>query len=95
VMTIMQTVELSSSLGVHGAWHGIFQIFEIMKNMCHCIIDASLGLNESHTHPAKYFFPQALNNLACWLYSVKLLKTAKSRSKLFSVSMMNHITFKE
>jgi hypothetical protein len=42
VMTIMQTVALSSSpLGVHGAWHGIFQIFQIIENMCHCIIDAS------------------------------------------------------
>jgi hypothetical protein len=30
-----------SSLGDHGAWHGIFQIFQIMENMCHCIIDAS------------------------------------------------------
>jgi hypothetical protein len=40
-MAIMQMLALSSSLGVHGAWHGIFQIFQIMENMCHCIIDAN------------------------------------------------------
>ena len=28
-MTIMKTVALSSSRGVYGAWHGIFQIFQI------------------------------------------------------------------
>jgi hypothetical protein len=35
-------------------------------------------------------FPTSLD-LACWLYSAKLLKIAKSSSRLFSVSVMNHI----